>query len=223
MEVTENTELKLRILNSIKGAVSGDREGIHLSDTIYCLRKAYWRKLGLNPEPTEQQIMLWVSGYAFQAYMFPLEDEIPQLLDGIHCTPDIQSGIEVKSTRQSSGKFDLLSNKAWIRQILGYCKVLDKTEYDLAVLFICGDYRPPFPTLGCFHITATQDEIDTNWLRSLIQAERLRKSLERGIPPDESICDTEPWEWEYCENIELCEGTACWGKLQLRKSKRGRK
>jgi hypothetical protein len=163
MKFTKNPELKDNILQQITKTVCEERTGIHLSDTLYCLRKAYWRRIGMTPEPTEEQIMLWVTGYAFQAYLFPSEEEMTIEVDGINCSPDIPTGIEVKSTRQSMGKFIPGEMPQWNRQILGYCKALGKLEYDLVVLFVCGDYKPPFPSLDCWHIEATQEEVDANW------------------------------------------------------------
>jgi hypothetical protein len=72
--------------------------------------------------------------------MFPKDKEITTTVDGIDCTPDIPTGIEVKSTRQSMRKFTVEAMEHWKKQILGYCKSLGKTEYDLVVMFVCGNY-----------------------------------------------------------------------------------
>lgn len=201
MIITKNPELKEQVYNNIRASVTKERAGIHLTDCIYCSRKAYFRKKGLSPEPTEEQCMLWVTGFAFQAYMFPLEQEHPIVVDGVTCSPDISRGIEVKSTRQSSKKFVPEDMVSWRRQILGYCKALNKLEYDLVVLFVTGNYAPPFPNADCWHIAATEEEVDANWEEILQRAEKLRIALATNIPPEP---DFMPWEGKYCECLELC-------------------
>lgn len=142
MIATENLVLKQQVFDNIRKSVVKERKGIHLSDCIYCSRKAYFRKLGVSPDPSNELCLLWLTGYAFQAYMFPADKEITYNVDGVDCTPDIPSGIEVKSTRMSMAKFEFASQTHWKRQILGYCKALGKTEYDLVVMHVCGCLAP---------------------------------------------------------------------------------
>lgn len=201
MIVEKNLILRSQIFDNIRKTVTEDREGIHLSDLIYCSRKAYWRMKGMAPSATDKQCLLWTTGYAFQHWLFPAEIEVPIQVDGIWCSPDISSGIEVKSTRQSSGNFDFDSMLHWKRQILGYCKALNKLEYDLVVMFVCGNYKPPFPNLDCWHIVATQEEVDENWLWICSKALILTHALLTNTPPEP---DNEPWECKMCEAINLC-------------------
>ena len=216
MEITKNPELRNRIYNNIRETVTTDRSGIHLSDLIYCSRKAYFRKLGLAPPPSDELCTLWMTGFAFQAYMFPKDKEIPVVIDSINCTPDLPSGIEVKSTRASLRKFDLNNVTQYKRQILGYCKALGKLEYDLVVLFVCGDYAPPFPKVDCWHIVTTQEEVDANWNECLLRATKILIALEKKEPPEPDCMD---WEFEYCENIDMCQDTVCWRKKQMKGGK----
>lgn len=212
MLISKNPELREVIYNNIRDTVAKEREGIHLSDLNYCSRKAYFRKMKLSPQPTDELCVMWMTGFAFQSYMFPLEEEVPLVVEGIGCTPDIPSGIEVKSTRQSSKRFDLDSMEHWKRQILGYCKALNKLEYDLVVLFVCGNYAPPFPDIDCWHIETTIEEVDENWAELLMRKQTLQMALMKGVPPESDCAD---WEWKYCENIDLCTDTACYRKKQL--------
>ena len=213
MIITKNDELTIQVYDRIRANVVTEREGIHLSDLIYCTRKAYFRKKGLSPSPSNELCVLWMTGFAFQAYMFPNDEEIPVSVDGITCTPDVPSGIEVKSTRQSSKKFDLNTNEHWKRQILGYCKALNILEYDLTVLFICGNYAPPFPDIDCWHIVADPMEVEQNWNEVLEKKALLEVALSADVLP---ISNCESWEWEYCENIDMCTDTNCWKKKQLK-------
>lgn len=219
MIIYKNPELRQKILDNIRATVDKPREGIHLSDLIYCTRKAYFRKIGLAPLPSDEQCLMWLTGFAFQAYMFPLDVELPLRVEGVNCSPDVPSGIEVKSTRQSMRKFNFLSMGGWKRQILGYCKALNQLEYDLAVMFVCGNYAPPFPDIDCWHIVAEVGEVEENWDEVMRKKLILEEALGDGAMPEEPDCDD--FEWKYCECVDMCEGTVCWNKKQLNgKSKR---
>lgn len=212
MLITKNPFLNDQIYDNIRKEVDTERTGIHVSDLSLCLRKAYYRKKGLSPPPTKETCLLWATGYAFQAFMFPKEIEIPVIVDGIHCTPDISSGIEVKSTRQSSKKFSLETMGHWNIQILAYCKALNTLEYDLSVIFLMGNYAPPFPLLDSWHIETTEEEVESNWVYLLERKELLETALKNNIAP-EPLCA--PWEGKYCENIHLCKETPCYRSRKL--------
>ena len=212
MIVTTNSVLRQQVFDNIRATVTKKREEIHLSDLIYCTRKAYWRFKGMAPTPSDELCLLWLTGYAFQAFMFPLDQEVTFTVDGIDCTPDIPTGIEVKSTRQSMARFDFDSMIHWQRQILGYCKALHKLEYDLAVMYVCGDYKPPFPNLECYHIQTTPEEVEDNWREILGKRCKLSKAITEDVPPEVDCAD---WEWKYCEYVDLCQDTTCWRKRQI--------
>ncbi len=136
-----NQDLIEEIYNKIRDRLGREpREGIHLSDLTLCLMKSFHRKRGYSPPPTREQLALFISGFAFQEYLFKNSNNAPVVLDGIHCTLDVLPGIEVKSTRQSMKRFKPEEMGHWERQILGYCKTLERTEFDLVVFFVCGDY-----------------------------------------------------------------------------------
>jgi hypothetical protein len=219
MIYTKNSELREHVLQNIRNTVTKNREGIHLSDCIYCIRKAYFRKMEIAPPASDKTCLLWCTGYAFQAYLFPLDIEATVIVDGISCTPDITRGIEVKSTRLSLAKFDPAEQEAYNRQILGYCKALHVLDYDLVVMFVAGDYKPPFPSLDCWHIEATEEEVENNWNLVKGNADTIRWSLQMGVVPQPTCMD---WEWEHCECIDLCQDTLCYRRKYLGKAKGGK-
>jgi hypothetical protein len=214
MDIIKNPELRQVVFDNIRATVDKPRTGIHLSDLIYCPRKAYYRKIS-PVTATDEQCLLWLTGYSFQAYMFPSDKEVTITIDGIDCTPDIlRLKTEVKSTRQSSKKFDPYEMKHWLRQILGYCKATGSLEYDLVVMFTAGNYAPPFPNLDCWHIKATQEEVDNNWAQARMVKGLLEEAYRTGTPPPALCMD---WEWEYCEHWEQCIDTLCYKKRLARK------
>ena len=116
-----------------------------------------------------------------------------------------------------SKRFDVDNVVQYKRQILGYCKALGKLEYDLVVLFVMGNYAPPFPDIDCWHIVTTEEEVDANWNECLQRALKIEIALQSSIPPEPDCMD---WEWEYCKNIEFCQDTQCWRKNQLKGGKK---
>ncbi len=106
----------------------------------------------------------------------------PELqVDGIFMTPD---GVdlegdcldEFKATTRSINKFDNLEAHfdLWLVQIMGYLYGLQMTKCRLIVLFLCGDYKPPFPEVRAKQLVFTQRELDENWRLIMNYARRMR-------------------------------------------------
>ena len=52
MIILHNPDMRQQIYDNIRETIVKPREGIHLSDLIYCPRKAYFRKMALSPSPS---------------------------------------------------------------------------------------------------------------------------------------------------------------------------
>lgn len=98
--------------------------------------------------------------------------------DGIIVSPDgfdeeAWEGTEIKATYVSS-KEGILHPKLshWHMQMKGYCKVLGTRIWNVRPLFICGDYKPPFPQLRGFRCEYSQREIDDYWAMALGHARK---------------------------------------------------
>lgn len=106
----------------------------------------------------------------------------PELcVDGIYMTPDaVDLGSETldefKSTTRSMLKFDQLEAHfdLWLVQIKGYLYGLQMTRCRLIVLFLCGDYKPPFPEVRAKELVFTERELSDNWRLIQNYARRLR-------------------------------------------------
>lgn len=84
----------------------------------------------------------------------------------MHKPTDLELALhEVKLTYKSENTVgNLTTQYMWLAQTKGYCKGLGTRVAYLHVLFACGDYSYPIrPTLRCWRIDYTQDEIDANW------------------------------------------------------------
>jgi hypothetical protein len=101
--------------------------------------------------------------------------------DGIYMTPDVvypMDGFldEYKATTRASYKFDALEEHfaPWLIQIKGYLRAAGMKRARLIVLFLCGDYRPPFPQVRAKELEFTNRELEENWDLVLRIAEDMR-------------------------------------------------
>jgi hypothetical protein len=191
-----------KVLDDIVKRVTEPREGIHVSDLLLCLTKAYYRIT--DPiVPSERQALIYTTGFAFQEYMYPKrEEEIT--VDGIILSPDVESGIEVKSTRGKMDNFNLDNHPHWIRQMAAYAKALGRTDYTLVVLFVVGNYGGSkfLPELRSYKVYFTEDGIEKNWKWLLERKEVLEKHLKERTPVP--IAYRMEWECGKLDN-PVCE------------------
>ena len=180
------------LADKIQAKLEKNREGIHLSDLELCLKKSYYRRLYPQPLSLDQAIM-YVVGLAVQEYMYPGEEKT-YVLDGVDCSPDAD-GVEVKSTRAAMKNFDPLKPH-WLFRMLGYCKVTDKLDWQLSVIFVIP------AKMRSWVFSFTPEEIEENWAFVVEKAESLRKALATGIPPEPDY--HKDWECGKCEFSGFC-------------------
>jgi len=80
---------------------------------------------------------------------------------------------------------------------------MEKREYDLIILYMMGDYSPPFPDIYAETIKFEAEEIYDNWQVILDRKKTLDNALEvNKIPePFENCYD---WECKYCRYNLVC-------------------
>lgn len=208
MKTQESKEKRQALFDSIRqrGHYDEPREGTHLSDLLYCNYKTYYRKKGLTAPLSDEQVMLFMTGYAFQYFLFPKNDEKTYEKDGIICSPDVDEPLaEVKSTRANMNKFRVEENQHYIEQCAGYCCVKEVLSCDLIVFFVMGNYAPPFPDTKIFEINFTEEELEDYWLRFLVRREILEDALAKDTLPDPHF----GYEWECKKNRCEVRDTLC--------------
>jgi len=119
----------------------------------------------------------WAAGlYPFMHYQ-PGEmscDEIYGTPDGLSENPSRGNGYEIlleefKATWKSAHTHPITGQWMWMRQVMGYLKMLREGGYPDAhlarmhVLWVNGGYRPPAPRYIRYLIDFTAHEIDTCW------------------------------------------------------------
>jgi hypothetical protein len=179
-------------------------KGIHISDLTLCPTKSYYR-ITAPMDFTHNQALMYITGFAFQEYMYPLEEQEVEY-EGIYCSPDVYRGVEVKSTRMSMNKFDISKHVHWVRQMAGYAKVIGKREYNLTVLFLVGGYATTQfkPALKTYKMTFTKEFLEQNWKEMQERRALIEQALKDGVPPPIGYA----LDWEcgavdkpVCENL----------------------
>lgn len=201
------------------------REGIHLSDIVYCLTKSFFNHKQMI-EPTDEEIMLFVIGLGLQDILTPKEAIVPMYeKDGITFSPDFRLKIgksefhELKTARLSMKTLLESLPETWLEYIKGGCFMRGVTSYELTVLLLMGTYAPPFPKLYSETLVFEEQELSDNWNEIVARKAVFDKALATNKPPTPGIwckgweCPLIPtkksWSCRYsmqCSAIQMLEG-----------------
>jgi len=211
MKRVDNPELKYKILNHLADIykIKDVREEGHLSSYITCRTKSFLDQKQTT-EPTEQEVMLFSLGYGLQDVLTPPEADAPVIhKDGITYRPDMILSNrlnEIKTTRKSA-KYHYLDDSlpvTWIDYMMGGCYMMEKADYDLIILYMMGNYSPPFPQIYAETIQFEKDELEENWSKILAQKALLDSAIKNGNPP-EPFKNCYSFECKYCRYKLICE------------------
>jgi len=191
MEIKEFVDTNLTV--AIQARLQRPREGLHLSDLELCLKKSYYRKLFPQPISDKQGVM-YAIGFGVQQYLYP-EPEKLYICDGINCSPDYYEGYEIKTTRAAIKNFNPCKPH-WLLRIKGYCKVLNRLDYVLSVVFLIP------AEIRSWQFVFTQQEIEDNWSDVLFRSAILKDAFRDNQPPTPDF--HEPWECKFCECAGFC-------------------
>jgi len=153
MERHDNPELQRKLLNHLADQykIKEIREPNHLSSYIGCRTRTFFdQKQAI--EPTDEEVMLFALGYGLQDVLTPKDAkaEVYQY-DGVIYRPDMRLEasvadmgrlIELKTTRRSAKQhyIDESIPLTWLAYMKGGCKITGTDKYDLAVLYMMGNY-----------------------------------------------------------------------------------
>lgn len=225
MNREDNTELKRVILDHLASMykIKEVREPNHLSSYVYCLTKGFLDQKQAA-EPSDEEVMLFALGYGLQDVLTPKEAKVPIYeKHGIIYRPDMMMSRneverlqELKTTRKSAKYHytDSALPETWIAYMQGGCYMLDKTQYDLIILYMLGNYSPPFPQIYAETITFTQEEIQDNWDRIMTNKMILDDALLTNIPP-EPFKYCYDWECKFCRYKLTCDALVTVGIRSL--------
>lgn len=218
MQRVANDELKRRMLTNLadKYRINEIRELNHLSSYVGCRTRSFLDYKG-TAAPTDQEVMLFALGYGLQDVLTPPDSHaVAYEKEGIIYRPDMvlpwgnnERLLEVKTTRKSAKHhyIDEQIPATWLTYMQGGCYILGKNQYDLVVLYLMGNYSPPFPEIYADTFIFDEQEIADNWKIIKANKEVLDKSLQTGIPP-EPFKHCYDWECKYCRFQLVCKTAA---------------
>lgn len=210
----DNPELKRKILTHLSDLykIKEVREHGHLSSYVTCRTKSFLDSQGAS-EPTDEEVLLFSLGYGLQDVLTPKDATAPVITkDGITYRPDLILSArlnEIKTTRKSA-KYHFTDDSlpvTWVDYMLGGCYMADTNEYDLIILYLMGNYSPPFPDIYAETIYYEQDEIDANWQKILANKGVLDKAITYKVPP-EPYKNCYDWECRFCRYKLICQSLA---------------
>ena len=155
------------------------------------------------------EVMLFSLGYGLQDVLTPKDADAPVIeKNGITYRPYMILSNrlnEIKTTRKSA-KYHYTDDGipvTWMDYMMGGCYMMGKIEYDLIILYLMGNYSPPFPELYAETIRFDKEEIDTNWQKIMAQKEILDNAIATNNPPEpfENCYD---WECKFCRYKLVC-------------------
>jgi len=217
MRRTENPEMRRKLLNHLASQykIKEIREPNHLSSFVGCRTRTFFDQQQAI-EPTDDEVMMFALGYGLQDVLTPeAVEEGYYDYKGVLYRPDmnfeanpseIAKLLEMKTTRRSA-KYHYIDTEipvTWTMYMKGGCKITGTTTYDLAVLYMMGNYAPPFPQLYCDKFYFNQDEIDENWQIIMRNKEVLDNAIELGKPP-EPFAHCFGWECKFCRYKLMCQ------------------
>jgi len=200
MKMKRDKEMERMILDKILKKRT-DRE-IHVTDLVYCLRKAYFRLKDVKADIPDSKRLLFTAGRAHHEILEVLKDkEVPVKVYDIKGTIDMVKHrevcgayvpIEIKTTRGKT------IQPHWIIQLGFYCTMLNTYTGYLVVFYLIN------PRLEAYKCEFTDEELD-NFLNIMLKRkEILQKALEENKPPSKSYIGFEG-ECRHCEFRKICK------------------
>ncbi len=210
---TEAPDLKAVMLDIIREehGLAVDRGGMHVSDLIYCLTKAYWAKT--DPEPlTEAEIGLFSIGWGLERVMIPRLHVKPLVVDGITGTIDFMLEdvpADLKSTRLApdgrKGEGGFKMPEGWMHQFQAYRYMVNQAapsmyrpnQFIVAVLHLIQ------PVLKVWRLHFSHQELEENW-QWLVDRSNILESMLAARNPMPYQHRLGEWECQGCTYSLKC-------------------
>lgn len=214
MKRLDNPELKRKVLDHLANlySIKEVRAPNHLSSFVYCRTKCFLDQKQASV-PNDEEVMLFALGYGLQDVLTPKDATAPVYeRHGITYRPDFILSLrqnEIKTTRKSAKNhfLDEYIPQTWLDYMMGGCYMMETSEYDLIVLYMMGDYKPPTPQLYCDTFYFDSVELEANWQKILERKRILDESLESGKPPI-PFQNCYDWECQHCRFTLVCNAIA---------------
>lgn len=199
----------------IEEMADSTRNDMSVTSMIYCLTKTYLNEHEERRPLTRRQTLLFYTGLGLEQVILP-EDRNAEVIfaDGLKGHTDHSTDTEldeVKSTRKKmfDDRPDEILTDGWRRQFLSYLHIKNLLKGRFIILYLMGNYGPPFPDIRVYDVEATHDEVSDNWEWILARKVTYLEFKEQGLPPTpyqyrnfDKECDNCEWSGD-CEMIAV--------------------
>jgi len=202
MNVKIDESLRSLFLSKLRSLYADSREEIHVSDLVYCLREAYYRKI--EPvDPTLKQLGFFVDGarrHRVLQELLDVESEVKVERYGVvgHIDVLLDGPIEIKTTRARNALPD-----HYFRQ-LAYYAVMMNVKHGYLVIQRINAAEDPWEF---YRVEWSEEEIKEFDSELKRRADQLRAALNFHDPsmlPE--IEDAMRWKCRSCLYRERCKG-----------------
>jgi hypothetical protein len=206
------------ISNAAKNyGLTQNRTGIHATDCIYCLRKAWFSKqtstsILSRPQqgiadvsalpPTPDELLYYLLGLGTQTALLGKDNPDAIEEEGIYLSPDYwnhktQTLAELKTTRMGKAKLDAGQfPEGWMKQLKCYCYAL---KVNTAILLVIPIIQPEILS---YIVAFDPAEIESNWLWIRDRVNILKASFKSNSIPE---VKGEEWECKGCRYGLRCK------------------
>ena len=204
IKIRRARELEVRFFKDLESRMNFEdekrRSEIHVSDLVYCLKKAYFRKKGIkeNHDPKELAVKSIGKGHhhiyeTLKGAFRELEVRRYGVVGHIDLFEDCP--IEIKTTRRKLKEIGKIPEH-YLRQVAYYCILTQKTRAFLVYVYVVKpeikiyelDYSP------CLEGYSKEFHFRLNLLRRALKEDR------PGILAESNF----KWECRYCSFKEVC-------------------
>lgn len=203
--ITRDVEMEREFIQAIQEKMREEDakrlEKIHVSDLVYCLRKAYYRRNGVEKRENRMSVMIKSIGKAHHVIFEVFRDAVKEMeveRYGVVGTIDMYRDgiIELKTTRREVSPDEI--SPAYMRQIAYYI-ILTGARPPEAKLIIINIQN------GKLRVYTLNYERPLKWYREEFfdRLKKLKHALKTG--DDSVLRNTKfPWECRFCEYAHAC-------------------
>lgn len=202
MKLSPEVALKEKLIAALQERYGKDRDGIHVTDLIYCLREVYFRKK--YPQPiTETELMFFVDGaerHSILAGLAGFEAEKSINYGSVAGTVDMiaEGPVEIKTTRANKGL-----PPHYLKQLGYYCAMLDVNKGFLLVQRLNNRDSP----WDLQSVEWSNKELEDMRSELVTNSTLLMNAIETGNPSKLAKHNGDPelsWKCRYCKYVEQC-------------------
>ena len=204
MKYQRDEGLDLQILSEMMAEIDDPtRQHPSVTDLIYCLTKSAHDSWGSKAEPSRQTKLYFTIGLGLEKALLSGRkvEPIAGVFEGIHYHLDsIDNDVltELKTTRIGVKKTPDEFPQGWLKQIMAYCYVTNRTTAKLVVLHVIQ------PEIQSWELEFTPEEVASNWNWLRSRRETWEYFRDREEYPTQFTYN-EAWECKECVYKLVCD------------------